>query len=277
MKNKVLIKVLCVSFIMIIVGGVITLAARLNGGELSITQSKHGIFNLVNWEHHSTDHNAHTNYDENVFTCKTNIEKFSADIDYGSFEIRRGNEFNIYTENIDKNKITVNEKKGVYHFNLKDDEIEVLGNNHAHAGKIYVTLPNSVHDISIKQSIGEIEIENMQLSTLSIDSKLGDVDLDNVTFDNGDISLNMGEFDFYGDFTNHLSIINQTGDADLHLMRYETQYNYDLTINVGDLHFDEHDHGSMNSSYIKDNQQSATLKAQLNMGSLEIEFTENHH
>lgn len=265
MKDKTVIKILCASLVMIVIGGMITLAAAFSGGELSISQSRHGIFNFIKWSDKSI---IVSNADSSYFTTEKEIISFQADIDIGSIEITRGSTFSISTDNIKKSDITVSEENGVYHFNVKQDDIQIIGNNDG--GEIYVTLPDTVKTIDINQSLGEVEISEMNLTALTIDSAMGDVDLTGVTFEEGDITLSLGDFDFYGDFTKKFKLTNHMGDADIQLLKSNHEYNYSLKVNMGELIMNDHEHGSINSEHHQNNDKEATLDVKMDMGSLEV-------
>lgn len=265
MKDKTVIKILCASLAMIVIGGMITLAGAFSGGELSISQSRHGIFNFIKW---SDKKITVSNADSSYFTTEKEIISFQADIDMGSIEIKQGDTFSISTTNIKKSDISIREKDGVYHFTVNQDDIEIIGNNHS--GEIHVTLPDTVKTIDINQSLGEVEIAGMNLTSLTIDSALGDVDLEDVTFEEGDITLSLGDFDFYGDFTKKFNLTNHMGDADIQLLKSNHEYNYSLKVNMGELIMNDHEHGSINSDYYQNNDKEASLDVKMDMGSLEV-------
>lgn len=271
MKNKTVIKILCASLAMIVIGGMITLAGAFSGGDLSISQSRHGIFSFIKW---SDKKITVSNADSSYFTAENEVTSFQADIDMGSIEIKQGDTFSISTTNIQKSDISIREKDGAYHFTVRQDDIKIIGNNHG--GEIHVTLPETVKTIDINQSLGEVEITGMNLTSLTIDSALGDVDLENVTFEEGDITLSLGEFDFYGDFTKVFNLTNHMGDANIQLLKPNSDYNYSLSVSMGDLVMNDHQHGSFNSDYHQNNSKEANLDVKLDMGSLEIQ-NEYHH
>lgn len=271
MKDKTVIKILCASLVMIVIGGMITLAAAFSGGELSISQSRHGIFNFIKWSDNSIKVD---NADSSFYTTDKEIHTFQANIDFGSIEIKRGSTFSISTENIKKSDISIREENDVYHFNVRQNDIKIIGNNDN--GKIYVTLPDTVKTINIDQSAGEVEITDFNLTVLTIDSDIGDVNLSGVTFEEADITLSLGDFDFYGDFTKKFNLTNHMGDADIQLFKSNHEYNYSLKVNMGELIINDHEHGNINTDHHQNNDKEATLDVKMDMGSLEIQ-NEDHH
>lgn len=271
MKNKNVIKVMCISLITIIIGGIITLTAAYSGGTLSISQSRYGIFSFIEWSD-----GTQTTHESNAYTSDNEITTFKATIDYGSIEINRGATFKVSTEKIKKSDISVTEKNGIYHFNVSQKNIKITGNNDN--GKIYVTLPDTVTTVDINQSLGEIDITDLSLKTLTISSAMGDVDLENVYFEEANITLDLGDFDFYGDFTKNFILNNHMGDADIELLRNHNEYNYSLKVNMGEININdyEHDHDNISPNYHHNNDKEATINVKLDMGSLEIE-NESHH
>lgn len=271
MKDKTVIKILCASLVMIVIGGMITLAAAFSGGELSISQSRHGIFSFIKWNDKKS---IVSNADPSYFTAENEVTSFQADIDMGSIEIKQGDTFSISTKNIKKSYISIREENGTYHFTVRQDDIEIIGNNNN--CEIYVTLPETVKTIDIDQSLGEVEITGMNLTSLTINSALGDVDLKDITFEEGDITLDLGEFDFYGDFTKVFNLTNHMGGANIQLLKSSSDYNYSLSVSMGELIINDHHHGSISSDYHQNNSKEANLDVEMNMGSLEIQNNSHH-
>lgn len=266
MKSKSVVKLLCISLSMIIIGVIISISAAFSGGKLAIAQSHHGIFNLIKWQNTSI---TTTSSDAISYTSNNAVTKLIVDVDCGEIKVFKGSTFNIQTKAINKEDISISENNGEYHFTVNQNTINLIGDNEQ---KIYITLPESTKDISINQSLGEVEMSNMVLTNLNINNDLGSVDLENVTFENGEISLSMGDLDFYGDFTKQLNVKNSAGEVDIHLIKSEMDYNYDLNVSMGNLEINDYDHGSIDASYKQNNQKETTLYARLDLGDLTIDY-----
>lgn len=265
-KNNIAIKLLCISLIIIILGGVIATIGAINGAHLSISQSRHGIFNTIKWGN-PYEHKYYTN---DSYFAQNEVKRFILDIDLGSVEISKDATFSMATEKINQNDVSIKEENGEYHCTIKQNDINITGNNDA--GKVYVKIPESVEEIIVNQSLGEVNVENLTLAHLKIDSKLGDIHLDQVFVDKAELLLDLGALDFSGDFKKQLTISNKMGNVNLDLSRSESDYNYDIKVKMGETIINGYDHGSINAHYEHHNNQSSSLKADLDMGSIDIEF-----
>lgn len=265
MKSKNVVKLLCVSLAMIMIGVIITVSAAFSGGKLGIAQSRHGIFSLIKWQ----DSSSKSSIANNNYTSDNTVSNLIVDVDCGEIKVASGSTFNIQTKAINKEDISISENNGEYHITVSQNKINLIGDNEQ---AIYITLPESTKDISINQALGEVEMSNLSLTNLNINNDLGSVDLENVTFENGKISLSMGDLDFYGDFVKQLNIQNSAGEVDVHLMKNEAEYNYDLHVSMGDLELNDYNQGSIDANYKQNNQKEATLYAEVDLGDLKIDF-----
>ena len=265
MKKNTVIKVLIASIIAIGVGLTITFVSYFSGANVAISQLRFGPFNVIRWDSEASESYGHNE----TYTAQSKITKLKLDADMGDVTIQKGNEFSIRCENIPTRLISVNESNDEFSFSLKNDTLNIPFTNDY---EIIVTLPEHIQYVSADLNLGSLDITNVSLKQLHIAMDVGDLDIENSVADEIQLLMHLGDLDFEGDVNNKLIVENDAGDVDLQLLKAENNYNFDLAVDLGNLELDDHNVGSLNASYKRDNNQSTLVKAKVNLGDLNISF-----
>ena len=169
-----------------------------------------------------------------------------------------------------------------------DYYLKKLDNIDRSAAKVTVAVPESVKEIKIKASAGEISVQNFSLSKLDIELDAGEVDIENVQAENGRVKVNAGEigFDKFCKI-NDLEAVVDIGEISYDLSASQNVIiNYSVNLGTADIEHGSSDYvafdanGNETSSLGRIgrleniNADENAAKVQLKVGTGSIEFDE---
>lgn len=278
MKRKTLTKLLIVSLVFIVVGGMITLGTLASGAKLNLTNLRIGHFNFLKWEnwteHDDNEWNSDHHTDE-LYSIPTtsSTHTLQLNINIGEVTIQRGNQFAIQTENIPENEITYEEKDGISTLSIHKNDI--LINSIDDDYQITILVPDTIKVIDANLNCGDFDIENITLTSLRVTCNAGDVDIENIKAETIDLTLDLGDLDFSGDYFNTMNVINHCGDVDIQLARAEAKYNHSCKVNLGSLSINKRRQEGANISSHNNASHALPLSITVDLGDLDIRFA--HH
>lgn len=263
MKSKTIVKILIASLIAIIIGISITFASYFADAKISISQLQFGPFSVIQWDKDSSKFYGVSE----TFHAKSDIQKLELDLSLGHVTIMSGDQFSIRTLNVPTNRIQTSESNGTYSFSITNSKLSIPFTNDY---EIVVTIPENVNVVQTRINAGSLEISHLTLQQLKVDVDAGNVDIENTIANDISLSINLGELGFEGDVSNQLKVENNAGDVELQLRQFENNYNFDLAVDAGLLEVNDHDYGNINAAYKRNNNKTANIKANVNLGNLSL-------
>lgn len=231
-----------------------------SGGLPALTSNYPSIF-------YQNDHHEKKNY------TFENIHHFDFDIDIGSVEIKETDDASFQVECLlmeGVNSTIINEKDTLtiriqtpHHFNVHEEQQKIT---------VYVPKHTLLTTADIHLALGSLKIEDQSFEQLLIHADLGDVELKDVRHSGADIELNLGSLEFEGSFENQFKIYNALGDVDIKLKQSQSEIGLDLHVDMGEIHINDHKAVEMNGDFILNEHAAHHIIADLNLGSMDIEF-----
>lgn len=165
--------------------------------------------------------------------------------------------------------------------------------------KIYLPEQKSYGLFSVDADAGDITLKsNMDCDNVTIDLDAGDIKADHKMYVSGDmdifcdvgdveidnivcggnlmITMNVGDLELYCDVTGNLDAQCDVGDMDIHLPGIMEDYNYDISVDTGELDGMGYEKGFGFGKDIQltNNPSGSTIILQSNVGDVELHFGE---
>ncbi len=94
----------------------------------------------------------------------------------------------------------------------------------------------SVKNIEVGIDVGDVDINQTNCENVNIFTDVGDADIDNVNISNRlNVTMDVGDLDFEGKVEGDIDIEVNVGDVDVVLDGKESDYKYDLSVDVGGI------------------------------------------
>lgn len=209
----------------------------------------------------------------------TQIEDFSSlsiDISIGDIEIKKGNSYKLEIKNIPEDEYDVTNENDTlllhstteHRWNLNDIQQDY---------KITLTIPRDkeLEDVVIYSRMGDIDIDDLIMSSLQITQDMGDIEVEDVIV-NGDSELtnHMGDIQFSGKPLGYTTLHTSMGDIEMEIKEKEDSYFYELTTSMGDIKVNGKTLRDGLGSSVKNGDQGSayTMEADSSMGDIKVEF-----
>lgn len=185
-----------------------------------------------------------------------------------------------------------------------EESYSVFSNDHSHkSAKIKLYLPEEISYsfFTIDSGAGDVTLESdLICESFSIDLDAGDLKAEHEISVSGDadifcdagdaeikniicggsltITMSVGELELYCDVTGDLNAQCDVGDMEIHMSGSMEDYNYDISVDAGDLYMDGAEHGNGfgigKDIQLTNNPSGSTIVLRCNVGDVELEFDE---
>lgn len=234
----------------------------LNSNTVSWWPFRHGDFEF---SFGNTFGNEKYTYSENI----DNISSLHISIDIGDVEIRRGGQNKVTFKGIDKEYINFKNSGGKLDIEVNNSSILKM-NNH---GSVLIYVQDKVYDsIRISNSLGDVELQNIQAREFDIDTKLGDLDLEGITSEKLTVDQKCGDISIEGRLLGNTQIQNKLGETDIEVNERMEEYYYTVKNSLGDTSIQDNDY-DLNAN-ISGGRADAknSLRVENSVGDVSIEF-----
>lgn len=209
-------------------------------------------------------------------------------------------------------EVTLNDRRQNYYIDSENNELYIKETNDTSSTdftknlsqknaeiKIYLPEQKSYFLFSIDAGAGDITLKsNMDCDNVTIDLDAGDIKADHEMYVSGDmdifcdvgdveidnivcggnlmITMNVGDLELYCDVTGNLDAQCDVGDMDIHLPGIMEDYNYDISVDAGELDGMGYEKGFGLGKDIQltNNPSGSTIILQSNVGDVELHFGE---
>lgn len=262
--KKRLFPILITGLSILVVGIIITTLGVANGGIVYMKHVQVGPFSSFIWDSSSKNMEKHT------YTSKEDVTSITLDADLGDIILQPATTFSIETKGINLETIDFQENKGEVYFDTSSNsfEISIIPFISQPQRKIIVHVPPSCKELYVRSNLGDVDVRDLDVSTLQVDLDLGKLKATNVNIDSGDISLNLGDLEFKGSFTKQLLIQNNLGDVEVQLSGESTDYNMNLKTSLGTIYLDGEEYSPNKST----NESDKTLHIMVDLGDIHLFF-----
>lgn len=211
-------------------------------------------------------------YDDIEFENQTlsDITSLKIDMDMGDVTIIEGNDDDIRISNMVKDQYTldVNGSKAELKLNTRSG-FSIFNFGTDYSQDIVVTIPEGYkfENLEIKNSMGNIDLEDLQVDSMTLVANMGDIDGENLKTNELFVENDMGKIQLEGIFLNETEITNSMGDIDVIVNDDISNYDYEADCSLGTVYINGK---KGNSSQSVRSNNKITIKD--SMGDISLDF-----
>ena len=171
------------------------------------------------------------------------------------------------SRNNDSTRITIRIPQDIGH-NFKEILLQ------QDAGDIYVDMPLTAEQVSIKVNAGECDVSSKltALEECTADVGAGEIDLHNIEAAKVLLNADVGKIDVDKVTADDIIIDCGIGSIDAEVTGHEDDYNYDISCSVGEVSVGDHDYAGFGSKKKIDNSADKKMEINCNIGEVDISF-----
>ena len=228
--------------------------------------------------HGDTDHdwNIFENYDYKN-SDKEQLDSFSninADMSVCDITIKTGETYAVSYKA---------SEKMVPNFQVKDDTLQISqpeGSDVFHIGNqgcsLILTVPEDANlkDLKLTCDVGDISLNQLNISALTLDADVGDIDLNDSNIDTSIITSNIGDVDISQCSYQLMKVTSDTGDLDVEDTVQASQDSIDVSVDIGEINIDSSDSKNVDGiskSYRSTGDSGRSFTASTDTGDISIE------
>lgn len=252
MKKKTMKRLLSISFVCIILGGLLCGTAYLMGARIddsfTMLTIKDGKFYIG-----ASPMEQLTNEETSEFISLEDMTSFSFSGECVSVRVEQGEENGIQFHNISKKNIKIEkDNQGGVHIEVNFDNLSKRKD-----GEVVVTLRSDAELSAVSMEInkGSIDVASLKANTMEFTSNMGDIDAKNLYANTISIENNMGDGTYQIQEVKQVELENEMGDVDVDYAQDLTTIDYTIETEMGDVVID----GKNYSSGVYSSQQSNVL------------------
>lgn len=189
-------------------------------------------------------------YSENIDT----FDKVEIDTSVMNITIKEGNNFHLEYDCVEYLKPDLSVKNGI--FKLKQPSKPRWGRNNKCSMTLTIPSGTVLSTTDITSDVGDININTTESTNISIESDVGNINIESCTFETSEIEGNVGDIDINksvlgksdmetdtGDIDikdcefKDIEIYNDVGNVDLNTISDISNYNIELTTDIGSINF----------------------------------------
>lgn len=150
----------------------------------------------------------------------------------------------------------------------------IYAKNHAEDAKIYIYIPEEyeLEDAELNLNAGSIYIEDIHTKQLDIDVDAGEVHADHFLTNELTMNCDVGLIEAVGKTIGDADLETGVGEIDFTAIGSETDYNYDLSCDIGSIVCGTREFTELGSEYNIDNQTDKTMAIDCGVGDVNVQF-----
>lgn len=262
-KNYINKAIVMIAISLCIIGGILMSIGFSNNATFGIRIDNHGFVSIAKW---MTPEAQKT---QTLFTANKENTSLTLTGNCQGIKMVKGDTFSVQGSSELKQQMHFNEQNGMITMEINTRDLILTFNDEQQ--DIIVTIPDTIKNINMDMNMADVELHNITLESITARFEVGSLEMQNVITNTADIDINAGDFELHGDILISLYVDVEMGDADISLVRTQKDYNYDVSAELGDLAINEMERGGISPSFYEKNNATATIRAQINAGDLEIE------
>jgi len=206
----------------------------------------------------------------NISQSYTGVESLNIDIGMSELEIKTGTEFKIEANNVSIDTFKSSVQNGQW--DIEDKMSSKLFNINKYNTIVTIYIPESFNSEKIKINIGagQLIVDKLAASSIDINVGAGNLKISNLTTDEANIECGAGNIDISGKINNKSNIKCGMGNVNLELKGNEKDYNYNLTVGVGEITLNGNNFTGLGNKVIENISASKSLKIDCGVGKLNV-------
>ncbi len=188
--------------------------------------------------------------------------------------IVQGESFSVTCRNVREEALEVSTEDGCYTVIYDNPKLIKFTDG----GQITVTIPKDhwFETAELTFGAGELEVEALNAGTLTVTGGVGEGELKNVFAGACALEIGVGELTVEAEIATEAALNCGVGELTLVLQGNEEDWDYDLSVGVGELSFGEHVALSFSAGRSRNDGREKYLSADCGIGEMNIEFSNSH-
>ncbi len=206
----------------------------------------------------------------NIQQTYTGVESLNIELDASDVEIKVGNEFKIEANNVSKNSFNSYVQNGKW--NVEEKVTSKFFNFYNNNSKIIIYVPDSfkVKELKIGLGAGRLIADKLIATTTNLNVGAGDLKIYNLNTDEIEIKCGVGNVEIGGVVSNKALIKCGIGNIALDLKGDEKDYNYDLSLGIGEVTLNGNDFAGIGNKFIDNTSENKDFKVECGIGKVSI-------
>lgn len=238
--------------ILFIIGIIITIVAVSLGGKvINIESSYNG---------------------KNISESYEGVKSLDIDLNFSEAEIKEGTEFKIEANNVSESKFESYVENGKWY--IKDRTISRMFNIINYRPKVTIYIPEGFKSSNIKVNIGAGQIIADKLITDNIDITVGagEFKISDIITDEANIDCGVGNVEINGKINIKGNIKCGIGNVSLNLIGSEKDYDYDLSLGIGEVSINNTKIEGSGNRVINNNSNKKSFKIDCGIGNVSLDI-----
>lgn len=200
----------------------------------------------------------------------TDVKSLNIDLAASEVEIKTGDEFKIVANNVSKNLFKTYVEDGIWY--VKDDKTFSFLNFGGYNSKVTIYVPESFNseNLRISMGAGKFSANNLNAKTTEIEVGAGDLRISNLTTDEIDVECGVGNIEIGGIVNNKGDIESGVGNVSLELKGNKEDYNYDVSLGVGEVILNGSNLGGFGDKVINNTTSDKYFKVECGIGKFSL-------
>lgn len=151
---------------------------------------------------------------------------------------------------------------------------DVISAKNSNGGTLKIYLPENVKLSSAAFEFGACDVEVSGLAIDHMDLVMGAVDceMEKMNLNSLHVEVGAGAFDYSGTISGDVDIECGAGEVDLSLSGKENEFNYDLSVGLGEVEIGEREYGGFAVDKTINNQADKNMVIECGAGSVSVDF-----
>jgi hypothetical protein len=202
------------------------------------------------------------------------VKSLNLDISASEIEVKSGSEFKIEASNVSKNSFKSYVQDGKWY--IQDKMIAKIFNISNNYSKvvIYIPVESNLNELTINMGAGRFTAAKLNSITTDIKVGAGDLRIYDLTTDEINIDCGVGNAEINGTVNNKGYIKSGIGNVSLGLKGNEKDYNYDLTLGIGEVTLNSKSLAGMGNKIVNNTSSNKNFKIESGIGKISLKINE---
>lgn len=181
-------------------------------------------------------------------------------------DIEKGEQFTIRYSGSEKLFPSYEVKNGILTVRQTGKTHSIWGNNKCH---VTITIPEKLSDAQITSDVGDVDLEQLEIDSLTLTADVGDIDISDCTFTSAELSADVGDIDWENSSFVSLNVTNDVGKTIISSPDDLSDYDMDLQSDIGDVKVNAQ---KEHKSYLQNGDNSKKLVVKNSVGDVTVSF-----
>lgn len=216
--------------------------------------------------------NISRNKTTNMQETYTGVESLNIKLDASDVEIKVGNEFKIEANNVSEKSFKSYIQNGKW--NIEEKITAKFLNFYNNDSKIIIYVPESFDgkELKIDLGAGRLIADKLMATTTNINVGAGDLKIYDLKTDKIDINCGVGNIEISGIVNDKGYVKCGIGNVMLDLIGNEKDYNYDLSLGIGEVTLNGNDFSGIGNKFIDNNSENKDFKVECGIGKVSLKI-----